>query len=100
MMMTHRIMLKTHLLLTTRSLRPFDLIQELLANDEAPEGRHVGFLPGELRSGPEPVEPRCVRIAARLRDSAEGPPTDLFPRRASLALSGHTLEADARGEAT
>jgi hypothetical protein len=37
MMMTHRIMLKTHPLFDdTRSLRPFDLIQERLANDEAP----------------------------------------------------------------
>ena len=63
----------------TRSLRPFDLIQELLANDEAPEGRHVGFLLGEPRP------------ASRTRSSLA---------RASLALSGHTLEADARGEAT
>jgi hypothetical protein len=34
MMMTHRMMLKTHLPFDdTRSLRPFDLIQERLAND-------------------------------------------------------------------
>jgi hypothetical protein len=37
MMTIHRMMLKTHPLLTTHgSLRPFDLIQERFANDEAP----------------------------------------------------------------
>jgi len=37
MMTIHRMMLKTHPLLTTDgSLRPFDLIQERFANDEAP----------------------------------------------------------------
>jgi hypothetical protein len=40
MMMTHRIVLKTHPLFDdTRSLRPFDLIQKRLANDEAPPRR-------------------------------------------------------------
>jgi hypothetical protein len=42
MMMTHRIMLKTHPLFDdTRSLRPFDLIQKRFANDEAPRRRHA-----------------------------------------------------------
>ncbi len=60
MMMTHRIVLKTHPLFgDTRSLRPFDPIQQRLATTKHPEGRRVGggdakllaFLTARSRSG-------------------------------------------------
>jgi hypothetical protein len=61
MMMTHRIMLKTHPLLDdSRSLRPFDLILRRLANDERPEGRHA-----DAPSGTRGTRAKANRVRVR-----------------------------------